>query len=73
MYCSVRAEDRKTTMIEKFSESLLIILLQFIILINEFFFFFFIFEFKGSVFENVHNDVLWLFFQENVADTKKSC
>lgn len=59
-------------MVEQLGEGLLVVLLQLIILIEEFFLFFLVLELQGSVLENVHNDVLWLLFKENVADTQQT-
>jgi hypothetical protein len=58
--------------IEKFGEGLLIILFKFVVLIKKFFFFFFVFELECGVLKNIEDDIFWLFFEENVADTEEA-
>lgn len=60
-------------MVEQLGEGLLIILLELVILIEEFFLFLFVLELQGCVLEDVEDDVLGLFLQEDVTDTQESC
>ncbi len=62
----------KAAVIEKFGEGLLIILFKFVVLIKKFFFFFFVFELECGVLKNIEDDIFWLFFEENVADTEEA-
>lgn len=59
-------------MVEQLGKRLLIVLLQLVILIQEPLFLLFILKLKSRIFKDLHNDILWLFLQENITDTQKT-